>query len=298
MMQEPEPLVICQLVRIATATIAFNTTWQALQTPDWTEAQLADLQRIWERARFSADMSRALEMERAMALAYGDQLRTSADNLEFALRQQESVNEVVGEEFGSLPARGFVLHWVYAPFWRFAWSAQDQLRGLNRWQFMIKRERFARTNSWASLSSTEDPDSEVYTAMFAGTEEHKGNFYDRLRYLFSGMTFSITDVIIRKELEAETLQQMTVAAIAIERYRKATGSFPSDLSALVPRFLHAIPVDRMDGKPLRYRKESDGKFLLYSVGTDGKDDGGDPAPETNDTLRQIWDGRDAVWPRR
>ncbi len=38
-------------------------------------------------------------------------------------------------------------------------------------------------------------------------------------------------------------------------------------------------------------------FLLYSVGEDGKDDGGNSAPqEDKKRYRQIWDGRDAVWP--
>jgi hypothetical protein len=38
-------------------------------------------------------------------------------------------------------------------------------------------------------------------------------------------------------------------------------------------------------------------FLLYSVGEDGRDDGGDPTPqEAKKRYRQIWDGRDAVWP--
>ena len=54
----------------------------------------------------------------------------------------------------------------------------------------------------------------------------------------------------------------------------------------------------MDGKALRYRlRPADADFLLYSVGEDGKDDGGDPAQrEDKKSYRQIWDGRDAVWP--
>ncbi len=296
-MQEPEPLVICQLVRFACATIAFNTTWQVLQSPDLTERQLAEVQAIWERAQFASDMGRALEMERAMALAYGDQLRTSPQNLAFALDQQESVNDVVGDALGSLPTRGFVLHRIYAPFWRFAWSAQDQLRGLNRWQFVIERERLARTNSWAALSSTEDPDGEIYETFLVGSDQEKATIYDRLRYLFSNQSFSVTDVIIRKELEAETLQQLAVTAIAIQRHRKVSGTLPPDLGALVPRYLPTIPIDRMDGKPLRYRKETENTFQLYSVGADVEDDGGDPSPVSADKpYRQIWDGKDAVWP--
>jgi hypothetical protein len=54
----------------------------------------------------------------------------------------------------------------------------------------------------------------------------------------------------------------------------------------------------MNGKVLTYRPRPGGDdFLLYSVGEDGKDDGGNPAqPEGRKAYRQIWDGRDAVWP--
>ena len=30
----------------------------------------------------------------------------------------------------------------------------------------------------------------------------------------------------------------------------------------------------MDGKPMRYRKSTDGRYALWSIGFDGKDDGG------------------------
>jgi hypothetical protein len=295
-MQKPEPLVINQLVRFACATFAFNTTWQVLHSRDLTEKQLAEAQAIWERGHFAEDMGRALEMERAMAITYGDQLRSSRENLEFALNQQEGVNEVFGDLLGSLPARGFVLHRLYAPFWRFAWSAQDQLRSLNRWQFMIERERFARANSWAKLAGKENADEEIDVTLSGGGNV-KANIYDRLRYLFSNGTFSITDVIIRKELEAQTLQRLAVAAFAVERHRKTSGTLPGDLGALATRYLPTVPLDPMDGRPLRYQKTSENGFLLYSVGTDGKDDGGDPSPAiSNKPYRQIWDGKDAVWP--
>lgn len=54
----------------------------------------------------------------------------------------------------------------------------------------------------------------------------------------------------------------------------------------------------MDGKPLRYQPRPDGTFLLYSVGEDGEDNGGDPTSTqvANDRNKFWWKGRDAVWP--
>jgi hypothetical protein len=49
------------------------------------------------------------------------------------------------------------------------------------------------------------------------------------------------------------------------------------LDELIPDFLESVPIDCMDGQRLRYRKNADGTFLLYSVGENGKDDGGNPS---------------------
>ena len=65
------------------------------------------------------------------------------------------------------------------------------------------------------------------------------------------------------------------AAIALELYRRRTGSWPPSLAELVPDLLPRVPPDRFKGDALRYRLVA-GKPLLYSVGADGVDDGGEP----------------------
>ena len=59
-------------------------------------------------------------------------------------------------------------------------------------------------------------------------------------------------------------------AILLKHYAPA---YPDTLDALVPKDLNALPEDPFSGKPLIYRKEGAG-FILYSVGSDGKDDKG------------------------
>ncbi len=65
----------------------------------------------------------------------------------------------------------------------------------------------------------------------------------------------------------------TIVALVVERYRLQNGSWPELLSVLVPKFLPAVPLDPIDGKPLRYRRLVDG-VVIYSVGSDGIDNGG------------------------
>ena len=94
---------------------------------------------------------------------------------------------------------------------------------------------------------------------------------------------------------AETEKQMALTAIGLRRYKLRHGRQPESLSVLVPEFLSALPIDYMDGQPLRYHLLPDGDFLLYSVGTDGMDNGAEdaPLPKSGRTWTSL---SDWVWP--
>ena len=67
-------------------------------------------------------------------------------------------------------------------------------------------------------------------------------------------------------------------ACALERCRLAQGQYPASLDALVPTWLKQVPTDLLaaGGAPLKYRREADGGFVLYSVGLNRVDDQGKP----------------------
>jgi hypothetical protein len=73
--------------------------------------------------------------------------------------------------------------------------------------------------------------------------------------------------------------------------------YPGRLEELVPEFLPEVPIDFMDGKPIRYRRRPDGSFVLYSVGWDGLDGGGDPSIPPGSKLLLRWEWPDVDWPR-
>ena len=60
--------------------------------------------------------------------------------------------------------------------------------------------------------------------------------------------------------------------IALKCYKMRTGKLPRTLDALVPDYIDKIPADDFDGEPMRYSRE---KKLIYSVGENLQDDGGD-----------------------
>jgi hypothetical protein len=105
-----------------------------------------------------------------------------------------------------------------------------------------------------------------------------------------------SEKVPERVMTIESARALTVTAIALERFHLNHGEYPQNLSALVPEFLTSVPRDPVDGQPLRYRRDDDGGFLLYSIGEDGLDNGGDPRPEESGS--SAWrSGRDRVWPR-
>ncbi len=77
------------------------------------------------------------------------------------------------------------------------------------------------------------------------------------------------------QLDARARSHLDLArtALAIERYRLATGKVPERLEELVPQYLKEVPIDPFDGQPIRYRRMEPG-YCLYSIGEDGQDNGG------------------------
>jgi hypothetical protein len=89
------------------------------------------------------------------------------------------------------------------------------------------------------------------------------------------------------------LLRCAMVALAAERYRLEHGDWPRALADLVPGYLPAVPLDPIDGVPLRYRR-TDGEAVIWSVGADGRDDGGDPNPPPGkglprDVVFTLWD---------
>ncbi|MEZ5304484.1 MAG: hypothetical protein R3F11_28140 [Verrucomicrobiales bacterium] len=76
-------------------------------------------------------------------------------------------------------------------------------------------------------------------------------------------------------LAARQRFELLIALAAIKEWQAAHGGeLPDSLSDLVPGIIDAVPTDFFSGEPVRYSKAD---ALIWSVGTDGIDDGGDPS---------------------
>ncbi len=78
-------------------------------------------------------------------------------------------------------------------------------------------------------------------------------------------------------------RRLAEVAMALAAYRAEKGEHPTELSALVPGCLKAVPDDLFTDKPLKYRREEKG-YLLYSVGLNGADDAAKGPDEHGDDI--------------
>ena len=71
-------------------------------------------------------------------------------------------------------------------------------------------------------------------------------------------------------------ERLLMTELALRSYQSEKSRLPAGLGELVPGYLSNTPQDPFSGRPLIYRLQGK-NWLLYSVGLDGRDDGGKPA---------------------
>lgn len=94
---------------------------------------------------------------------------------------------------------------------------------------------------------------------------------------------------------AQTSVDEARVACALERYRLANHDLPDSLHSLQPQFIPQLPHDLFDGLLLRYHKNVDGTYVLYSIGWNQQDDGGTVVVTGGSSPRPKLDQGDWVW---
>jgi hypothetical protein len=293
-------LVISELVRIAIVAIAQNRTWEILQADNANDGELAVLQSDWERLEFRRSYQNALRMEWVVGDATLAQWRTSNAELEKYFNLGKAAMRSMGadEEEPNLLQRAKTSANMF--LWRYWWSYPDELRSLRGSEVLMETAQQAETNSaFANLRRQQKTRLDAL-GLNESIDKLANPFLllaePNLHSMLSESVITLSSVL-KKVMAAETMKKMTVTAIALKRFQLKYGQYPEKLSELTPESLASIPLDPVDGQPLRYRRNGDGSFLLYSIGEDGKDDGGDPRPAEDTKSFQWQRGRDWVWPQ-
>jgi hypothetical protein len=112
-----------------------------------------------------------------------------------------------------------------------------------------------------------------YAALIRKPQDPKNHFSQNMVGCQpSGLFFADT--------KSQTLSNLLMVALALRAYKLEHGSYPKTLHELVRNYLKKVPADLFaPSGDLRYKVKGK-SYVLYSIGPDGKDDGGKPAIDT------------------
>ncbi len=258
-----EPILIVQLLRLALTDIALQPTWEGLQAHAWSQEQLQALQRQVGGLNLLESFARTWRFEQGLG---------EADHLQVVHeRPWQRTYYPSSYSDSAKPGRvSSILRHLLIPR---GWILQDAVSASRNMTRIIL----------APLDVSEgriDPrlqDQELQTAG-SGFRMPFGPHWAQIFRLFA-------DQDIRVANDQASLDEASVAC-RLEQYRLEKKAYPERLSDLaVP-----LPMDVIGGQPLHYRRTADGGYVLYSVGWNARDDGGDPG-QGKDALTQ----GDWVW---
>ena len=96
---------------------------------------------------------------------------------------------------------------------------------------------------------------------------------ERIGQIFVSLLLPAISAAANAEDRGTMQFDLTRLAFALAAYRADHGAYPAKLADLAPKYVAEVPKDIFNAAELHYRQDGGG-YLLYSVGANGKDDGG------------------------
>ena len=262
-----DPVLIGYLVQVALQTIAYSAFWDGTSQHAWSDAQLAAFQQRFEGLKQRDSLVKAFRGERIGGV------------IAFELMRQGRLDPNI---FGAMESDGSgnSFGWGLVPR---AWLLQNQAYHSSVLDQVVDAlqscdpERGIATKG--SIWETDRIDQTLLDT--AGRRFHPYR-------IFTHMLLPALAKVHAKADRSLTTSRLAITVAGLERHRLATGSYPKSLGELVPRFVAKVPLDPMDGQPLRYRLNADGTFTLYSVGTNQTDDHGVFESQQSQDLDWVW----------
>ena len=266
-----EPFLISHLFRAAILSLTLQPVYEGLAEHKWSEAQLVDLDAELAKSDYLVSYKLAMRGEMVFQGGILDYLRHHPDQLlnlsgDFASAKPPLPGRIV---CGLIPT---------------GWFYQNQLRCARP---MVEFYLPAADVKQATISPAKIRDAGA--AIEADTKRPTPN------NIIERMLMPALGASARKFAYAQASVDLARTAIALERYHLAHGEFPESLAALAPQYIAQVPHDVIGGHPLKYRREADGDFVLYSVGWNETDDGGMVVFKKGETPSMDISQGDWVW---
>jgi hypothetical protein len=283
------PSLEAQLWRCALLKSAIRLSWEVLQAPALDQKTLEALAALWADDRPLAGISDTLRRERSIGIgAFAALIRSMETDAGWRTRLSE-LGTAMAERRDAVGWIGEATAWVRYGLWRVLWADEELACFLNSLQIVIDHlDGDPSKLSWSDVRRT----WATAESGLVGRSTRMG--LDRLIVGAAGLNGGRAACQVILEYEAE--RRMLLVDIARSRYELDRGETPGDLGQLVPAYLPQIPLDPMDGLPLRYRLDPRDGPVLYSVGPDCRDDNGSPEKPDAQPAAALSHGRDMVWP--
>jgi hypothetical protein len=269
-----EPALISYLVRCACYRIDLQPVWEGLAQHQWTDAQLRTFQEKLGQINLLNEHVAAMRHERCGCDAVFDYWATHPEQM-FAVLEDTSF-EQSGFKITWRPA-----HWIMRLLIPRGWLSGFERINYNR----LFLEHFAPVDTDGGVIRPKNT-AVRYDPLISQLKSSSDCLFNHT--FAARLLLPALGNIGKKTARAQTDLNMAVIACALERYRLANGRFPEKLDALAPAFMSTIPHDVINGEPLKYRCADDGRFVLYSVGWNEIDDGGNPAIDRDTKLEKDW----------
>jgi RNA polymerase sigma factor (sigma-70 family) len=304
-----QPWLVSHLTRCGALQRLMQPIWEGCARQQWSEHHLATLQSALDQNRFWSDWIQVLRKERAIGNDGIDRIRRNPTLLPDALFPLESRPKYPWVV--NLLLRGIPRGWFYQEQVRYnllfnravlapvdqpgGYADPDAIRAataeLNRALTRVGDVEAGTQPRVIRQHATDRPGASVLAALLDALQS-----VTQHRVMLAAFRMAPWDLISRHAIPARAHVSTDLAktACAIERHRLAHGEFPATLDDLVPALLKEVPRDLIRGQPLVYRRLEDQSFLLYSIGWNGVDNGGQPATDP-DTSPEVSSG-DWVWP--
>lgn len=288
---EPEPFQISQSVRIAVVIVVQRGMWEALQDGAWSEDQLKELQAEWERLDLFSRFPDSAAIDRVANLLACEERRTGkAEGVVPPFR--EAMMNPGGPRVDAL--KGWFSLWNKERSYLRKGVFEDEIAIIT--YFTQREGELRKAAASPTFVAMKERVSTTNRAEFPSSSESLIGTLINLKQLQQGWFNSQHQGLLGHLATAESCRRMVVTALAVKRYAIRNGRLPDSLGQLVPGFMREVPADYMDGMTLRYRSRADGGFLLYSVGLDCKDDGGDQRSLKLGPWDPPGPSRDIGWP--
>lgn len=277
-----DPYLISQMVRYACDAIALHALWEGLIDHRWSDEQLTRFQDLLSRRDYAPGIIRAIECERNVA---GYELeRILADRFGRLHRLDALGGNTSPSELEEILSAISLL----MPD---GWFRQNQAQLMLGYQSLLDTGRTAmKPDRRAQALKEAQALDEVADRFLIESSAHTTPRNFLVRRLLPSLGKSS-----QRAQRAITLARLGAVACALERHHRAHGRYPESLSGLAPGTLKALPDDWMSGHPFHYRRTEDGRFELWSVGPNGKDDGGIYRTR-NPKNNSVSEDRDWPWP--